>query len=182
MSLEAKGTRSQFFTTEGYSASSSSRSIRSICGLDSLSTDLGTTNDQSPVLLVTFHSHTSGDIDGAHITFNTETPLPSHVLIKGTIDGYVKVGNPSAGNPHKSQPNFQLEASWDEIIASGEKSIQFLGGFVRTEAIPSTPLPMHVQGNALFTGKRGEERAIYVVGREWSDDKVVTSAVFVSFS
>lgn len=136
-------------------------------------------------LLVTFHSHTSGGIDGAHITFNPETPLPSHVLIKGTIDGYVKVGNPLAGNPHKSQPNFQLEASWDEITAPGGKSIQILDGcelFVRIEAIPSTPLPTHVQGNALSTGKRGKERAIFFVGQEWGGDKVVTSPVFVSFS
>lgn len=43
---------------------------------------------------ISFHSHTSGDLDGVHITFDPTASLPSHITVQGTIGGYVKVGNP----------------------------------------------------------------------------------------
>lgn len=134
---------------------------------------------------VTFHSHTSGDLDGVHISFQPESPLPSHITVKGTIGGYVKVGDPLAENLHKPQPSFQLEASREEITIPGGKSVDIVGGcglFVRIEAIPDISLPVRVQGSASFTGDHDEERAIYFVGRQWSGDKVVTSPVFVKFT
>lgn len=135
---------------------------------------------QSDSQMVTFHSHTSGDVDGVHVSFDA---LPSQISINGTIDGYVKVGDALAGNPHKAQPNFQLDASWNELSTPGGKVISIRGGcelFVRAEVIPDTPLPVRVQGSVPFTGQG--ERAIYFVGREWSGEKVVTSPVFAMFS
>lgn len=90
---------------------------------------------------ISFHSHTSGDLDGVQITFDPTASLPSHITVQSSIGGYVKVGNPLSENLHKPQPEFQLEASWDEIMASGEKSIEVLGGceiFVRIEVVPNT--------------------------------------------
>lgn len=136
---------------------------------------------QKDAQTISFHSHTSGDVDGVHVYFHPTT-LPSQISIRGTTGGYVKVGNPLIGNLHKPQPNFQLEASWDEVVSPGGKSIEILGGcelFVRVEAIPEISLPRRVQGSTSFITERDEERAIYFVGREWSGEKVVTSPVFV---
>ena len=118
---------------------------------------------------VTFHNHTSGDLDGVHISFQPESPTPSPITVKGTIGGYVKVGDPLAGNPHKPQPSLQLEASREEVTFPGEKSVDILEGcelFVRIEAISDVSLPVRVQGSASFTGGYGEEHAIYFVGRQ----------------
>lgn len=97
----------------------------------------------------------------------------------------MKVGDALAGNPHKRQPNFQLEASWDEVVLPGGKSIEILGGcelFVRVEVVPEISLPRRAQGSVSFSGEHGEESAIYFAGREWSGEKVVTSPVFVRFT
>lgn len=131
---------------------------------------------------IAFHSHTSGDVDGVHVYFDPASTLPPHISIKGTIGGYVKVGDALTGSAHKPQPNFQLEASWDEVVSPGGKSIEILGGcelFVRVEAIPEISLPRRVQGSTSFITERDKERSIYFVGREWSGEKVVTSPVFV---
>lgn len=131
---------------------------------------------------IAFHSHTSGDVDGVHVYFDPASTLPSQISIKGTIGGYVKVGDALTGNPHKPQPSFQLDASWDEVVSSGGKSIEISGGcelFIRMEAIPEVSLSRRAQGSVSFTTERGEERAIYFVGQEWSGEKVVTSPVFV---
>lgn len=102
---------------------------------------------QKDAQTICFHSHTSGDVDGVHVYFDP-TALPSQTSIRGTIGGYVKIGDALTGNPHKPQPNFQLEASWDEVVPPGGKSIGMLGGcelFVRVKAIPEISLPRRIQ-------------------------------------
>ncbi|KAJ4396743.1 hypothetical protein N0V93_000965 [Gnomoniopsis smithogilvyi] len=136
----------------------------------------------SPTLLG-FSSRTSGDTDGVHVHFK-DGKLPLTIAITGTLHGYVKVGNPLAGNPHKAQPTFELSATWDEVTKPGGKSIDIAGGaelFVRAEVIPDVTLPTEVRGTASFDAIQGGEKAIYFVGREWSGHKVVTSPVFVRF-
>ncbi|KAI3198456.1 hypothetical protein CBS147311_6482 [Penicillium roqueforti] len=130
---------------------------------------------------VEFSSKTSGDLDGVHVVFQGTKP-PQKIRIAGSLGGYVKVGDPLAGNPHKAQPTFELEASWEEAKRLDGKVIEILGGaelFVRIEAIPQVELPRRVQGQASFfqTGSR----SIYFVGREWSGEKVVTSPIFIDY-
>lgn len=140
--------------------------------------------EQKGSTLLGFSSKTSGDTDGAHIRFEGGR-LPSSLVIQGSLYGYVKVGDPLKGNPHKAQPTFDLTATWDELRKPGGKSIDIAGGaelFVRAEVVPDVILPKEVQGVASFSSVKGQERAIYFVGREWSGHKVVTSPVFVSFT
>lgn len=129
-----------------------------------------------------FSSRTSGDTDGVHLSFDGE--LPETVSISGTLGGYVKVGDPLAGHPHKPQPTFTLDATWAEISRPGGKLIEIAGGaelFVSVEAIPDAPLPTQVNGSVEIKGSKGTQQGTYLVAREWSGDKVVTSPVFVSY-
>jgi hypothetical protein len=133
--------------------------------------------------VIKFASRTSGDIDGVHITFNNEPP--ESITISGTLGGYVKVGDPLRGHPHKPQPSFSLEARRDEVARPGGKRIDIVGGaelFVCVEAIPDEKLPKELTGTVEVLGTPGEEKAIYFVGREWSGDKCVTSPVFATFT
>ncbi|PYI03685.1 hypothetical protein BO78DRAFT_431900 [Aspergillus sclerotiicarbonarius CBS 121057] len=95
---------------------------------------------------VEFSSKTSGDLDSVHVNLQGDTPRT--IRVAGSLGGYVKVGDVVAGNPHKAQPTFQLEASWEEIQCPDGKLIEILGGaelFVRVEAIPRVELPQRIQ-------------------------------------
>ncbi|KAL4801768.1 hypothetical protein BDV18DRAFT_167157 [Aspergillus unguis] len=131
---------------------------------------------------ITFSSKTSGDLDGVNIFTETEDLKDATVTVSGSIGGYVKVGDPLAGNPHKPQPTFTLEASWAEATNPGGKMIEIKGGaelFVRVEAIPEVELPRRVQGTVTLESRaESKDRAVYFVGREWSGGKVVTSPIF----
>lgn len=131
-----------------------------------------------------FASRTSGDIDGVHIPFSEGAELPASIAVQGTLGGYVKVGDPLKGHPHAAQPEFELQASWEEMCQSGGKRIEIAGGaglFVAVEAVPDIALPKEVKGQVEVQGDKGAEKAVYLVGREWSGDKVVSSPVFLSF-
>jgi hypothetical protein len=87
---------------------------------------------------VEFSSKTSGDLDGVNVVLQDDRK-PATVTVSGSLGGYVKVGDALAGNPHKPQPTFTIEASWEEALKPGGKVIEILGGaelFVRIEAIP----------------------------------------------
>ncbi|KAH9844407.1 polymerase histidinol phosphatase-like [Teratosphaeria destructans] len=130
-----------------------------------------------------FSSRTSGDMDGINILFS-DSKLPETVTVSGTLGGYIKVGDPLAGHQHKAQPTFALIAGAEEIIRPGGKCIEIAGGaelFVRVEAVPDEALPTEVEDTIEVGISLGEKKAVYVVGREWSGDKVVTSPVFVRF-
>ncbi|CAI7625549.1 unnamed protein product [Penicillium glandicola] len=132
---------------------------------------------------VEFSSKTSGDLDGVNIVLQDDRS-PRTIRVSGLLGGYVKVGDTLAGNPHKAQPTFQLEASWEEIKRPDGKVVEILGGaelFVRVEAIPKAELPRRIQGRASFSGQDAGSRSIYFVGREWSGEKVVTSPMFIDY-
>jgi hypothetical protein len=132
---------------------------------------------------VEFSSKTSGDLDGVSIALHGAA-TPSTVTVSGSLGGYVKVGDPLAGNRHKPQPSFKIESSWGEAKLPGGKLIEILGGaelFVRIEAIPNIVLPRRIQGSATFAGQKQGTRSIYFVGREWSGEKVITSPIFINY-
>ena len=132
---------------------------------------------------VEFSSKTSGDIDGVNITLQG-AGTPSTVTVSGSLGGYVKVGDPLAGNPHKPHPKFSITSSWEEATLPGGKLIEIPGGaelFVRVEAIPDIVLPRRIQGTATFAGQQEGTRSIYFVGREWSGEKVITSPIFINY-
>ncbi len=111
----------------------------------------------------------------------TQDSKPTKIQIKGSIGGYVKVGSVLKGNPHKAQPNFLLEACWEEVLQPGGKKVEILGGadlFVRLEVVPDVRLPTRVEGTLGLYVKAGEQKAVYLVGREWNGGNVVTSPIF----
>ncbi|KAL1381881.1 hypothetical protein HDK64DRAFT_341979 [Phyllosticta capitalensis] len=131
---------------------------------------------------VAFSSHTSGDFDGVNIT--TSNLSSATITIRGTLGGYVKVGNVLAGNPHIPQPTFTLSASWDDISRPGGKVLGLAGGadlFVRVEAVPDVALPRRCEGELGVEQGEAGERAIYFVAREWDGGKVITSPVFLVY-
>ena len=134
---------------------------------------------------VSFQTRTSGDVDGMNLHFPDAKGLPSVVRIDTKLDGYVKIGNVLAGNPHKPQPEASLVASLDELLVPGGKILHIRGGaelFVRAELVPDVSLPRRAQGNVQVEGAEvGTERAVFVVGREWDGCKVVTSPIFLKY-
>lgn len=162
---------------------SGNASIRSVDTFGGFSYNPEDKVEQASEQSLTFSSRTSGDTDGVHLSFGDV--LPKSVSINGNLGGYVKVGDPLAGHPHKPQPTFSLEATWEEINIPGGKRIELAGGaelFVSIEAIPDEALPTELEGLLEIGGAGGEQKAVYFVGREWSGDKVVTSPIFVKFT
>lgn len=137
---------------------------------------------------VTFGAHTSGDFDGVDIYFAGDE-LPSSVSVTGSLGGYVKTGNALAGNPHKPQPTFSLTGDAADLKRTGGTSIAIAiaGGaelFVSAELIAAVELPTRVGGvlELPAVAKRGDDHAVYFVGREYSGVKVITSPMFISFT
>ncbi|KAK1145725.1 hypothetical protein N8T08_003963 [Aspergillus melleus] len=131
-----------------------------------------------------FTSKTSGDFDGVNVYLQSDK-TPSTVSIRGSLGGYVKVGDTLAGNPHKPQPNLEFKATWEELAASDGKSIEIRGGaglFVRVEAVPDIELPRRVKGTFSLPAEPGKACSVYFVGREWSGAKVVTSPLFINYT
>ena len=128
-----------------------------------------------------FSSRTSGDVDGVHVSIDGE--LPASITIKGTLGGYVKVGDPLKGHPHTAQPTFTLTVTKDELLSTGGKKLDISGGaelFLRAEAIPDDPLPLEVNGSVEVACAAGEDKAIYFIGREWSGNNVISSPIFIT--
>jgi hypothetical protein len=134
---------------------------------------------------IRFSTRTSGDFDGVVIYLDDLASLPTKISVSGTLGGYVKVGDALKGNPHKSQPEFFLQATGDEASRESGKSIEIKGGadlFVTIESVPDVPLPRSMKGSFILKGgKDGDSRAVYLVGREWDGGKVITSPLFLEW-
>lgn len=134
---------------------------------------------------MSFETHTSGDFDGVLVSFENHEKLPSDVKIQGTLGGYVKVGDPLKGNPHKQQPTFNFEASAQDLGENGGRSWEIAGGaglFVSAELIDQVALPTQVTGAVSIPAQAtGKHQAVYLVGREWDGGKAITSPLFLEW-
>ena len=107
-------------------------------------------------------------------------------MIRGTIDGYVKVGNPLDGNPFVHCPEFELTLSGSELLASDGSIRKDLGGtglFVSVDRISDADMPRDISGTLGIDPVNGPAgfRPIYLMGRQVDDAKVWTSAMFITF-
>ncbi len=130
-----------------------------------------------------FHSDTYGDSDGIEIDLSNLEHCTFKV--EGTIDGYVKVGNPLDGNPFVHCPTFSWEVTGKELLAGGSLRKE-LGGtelFLAVERLSETPAPRDVSGSIEIEANNGPHgfRPVYVAGRQMDDAKVWTSAMFIDF-
>ncbi len=109
----------------------------------------------------------------------------STITVRGTIDGYVKVGNPMDGNPFAHCPEFEMQISGAELL---EKNVvrKELGGtelFITLERLTDAELPRDLSGSFEISADNGPHgfRPVYLLGRQLDDAKVWASAMFISF-
>ncbi|NQU62217.1 MAG: hypothetical protein HQ512_13890 [Rhodospirillales bacterium] len=133
--------------------------------------------------VIGFHSDTYGDSDAIDIDLSNLGDCT--FIIEGTIDGYVKVGNPLDGNPFVHCPDFSWEISGVELLEEGEVRVE-LGGtelFLALEQLTDKPLPRDVQGSLEVDPVNGPHghRPVYMLARQADDAKVWTSSLFIEF-
>ena len=130
-----------------------------------------------------FQSDTYGDADTVEI--DVSNLLHCTIKIEGTIDGYVKVGDPLKGNPFVHCPSFSWEVTGEELLSSGGLRKE-LGGtelFLALERMSDQPMPREVEGALEIDPGNGPHgfRPVFLVGRQVDDAKVWTSAMFITF-
>lgn len=131
-----------------------------------------------------FRADTYGDAECIDIDISNLAHC--RIRISGTIDGYVKVGNPLDGNPWAHCPSFDWEVSGAELLASNGRIRRELGGtevFIAVERLSDAPMPRDVSGTLEVKPQNGPHgfRPVYFFGRQIDDAKVWTSAMFITF-
>jgi len=132
---------------------------------------------------ISFKSDTFGDMDA--IELDISGLAVCRVKIEGTIDGYVKVGNPLDGNPFVHSPSFCLELTGAELLA-GSTIRRELGGqdlFISLDRLTDDELPRAVEGSVEVDARNGPHgfRPVYFCGTQRDGAKVWTSAMFIEF-
>jgi hypothetical protein len=130
-----------------------------------------------------FRTDTYGDADAIEI--DVSHLAAALIRVEGTIDGYVKVGNPLDGNPFAHCPRFEWEVTGAELLAHGRLRKDLPGAemFLAFERISEQPLPREVSGTLEVKPVNGPHghRPVYFFARQVDDAKVWTSAMFITF-
>ena len=131
-----------------------------------------------------FKSDTYGDVDAIELDVtNLES---AHIKIEGTIDGYVKVGDPLKGNPFVHCPTFTWELSGKELIelTTTKKELPGVDMFLAMDRISDREAPREVSGSIEVEPVNGPHghRPVYMVAHQGDDAKVWTSAMFITFT
>lgn len=130
-----------------------------------------------------FASGTYGDADAIEI--DVSGLANASIRVEGTIDGYVKVGNPLDGNPFVHCPRFEWEVKGAELLAGGgiRRNLPGVDMFLAFERLSDRPMPRELRGTLEVppgNGRHGH-RPIYFLARQIDDAKVWTSAMFITF-
>ncbi|WP_455217195.1 hypothetical protein [Kaarinaea lacus] len=132
---------------------------------------------------ISFRSDTYGDADAIEI--DVSNLQHCRIRVEGTIDGYVKVGNPLDGNPFVHCPSFTWEITGEELINGGALRKE-LGGaelFLALERLSDAAMSREVTGTLQIEPENGPHgfRPVYLAARQIDDGKVWTSAMFINF-
>lgn len=132
-----------------------------------------------------FRTDTYGDSDC--VVVDVSNLAACRIRISGRIDSYVKIGDPTAGNPFVHCPTFDWEVSGAELLASEGRLRNELGGcelFLAVERMAGAQTPRDVTGTLEVEPRNGSHgfRPVYFCGRQTDDAKVWTSAMFITFS
>lgn len=132
---------------------------------------------------VGFKSDTYGDVDAIELDIShLET---ARIRVEGTIDGYVKVGDPTKGNPFVHCPTFCWELTGRELLEAGrlKKDLPGVDMFLGFERMSDWPTPREVSGQFEVGAENGPHghRPVYLLARQRDDAKVWTSALFITF-
>ncbi len=130
-----------------------------------------------------FSSDTYGDSDIIEVEISNLAKCT--IKVEGTIDGYVKVGNPLDGNPFVHCPEFSWEISGADLIKQGALRND-LGGtelFLAVERLCDKELPRDVSGSITVKAENGPHgfRPVYFAGRQRDASMAWTSAMFIDF-
>lgn len=130
-----------------------------------------------------FRSDTYGDADSIEIDASRLADM--RIVVQGTIDAFVKVGDPLKRNPFVHRPDFRWEVSGAELVESGKVRYE-LGGtelFLALERLTDVPLPRSVTGKVKVQAKNAPFgfRPVYFHGRQRDDSKAWSSAQFIEF-
>jgi hypothetical protein len=130
-----------------------------------------------------FRSDTYGDADA--IELDVSGLAQCTIRIEGSIDGYVKVGDPMAGNPFVHCPGFAWEIACAELIGASrlQKDLPGVEMFLALERMSEKPAPRDVSGIIEVAPENGPHghRPVYMLARQIDDAKVWTSAMFIQF-
>ncbi len=130
-----------------------------------------------------FKSDTYGDVDAIEI--DVSNLAGTTITVEGTIDGYVKVGDPLKGNPFVHCPTFSWEISGQELLEQArlKKDLPGIEMFLALERMSDKPAPRDVSGQLEVDAVNGPHghRPVYLLGRQVDDAKVWTSALFITF-
>jgi hypothetical protein len=131
-----------------------------------------------------FKSDTYGDVDAIEI--DVSHLRTAKIRVEGTIDGYVKVGDPLKGNPFVHCPRFAWEITGAELLAAArlKKDLPGVDMFLGWERMSDTAAPREVSGTLNIDPHNGPHghRPVYFFARQVDDAKVWTSALFITFT
>lgn len=131
-----------------------------------------------------FKSDTYGDVDA--IELDVTNLEKAQVRIEGTIDGYVKVGDPLKGNPFVHCPTFSWEISGKELLeaATLKKELPGVDMFLAMDRISDSLPPRELSGHFEVSPENGPHghRPVYMVAHQGDDAKVWTSGMFITFT
>ena len=130
-----------------------------------------------------FRSDTYGDTDT--VEMDVSNLANCRIKVSGEIHGYVKIGDPTKGNPFVHCPTFELEVTGEELLRDGGVRKE-LGGcelFVAVERLAETEMPRDVSGSFTVDAQNGPHghRPVYIQGTQIDDAKAWTSAMYFNF-
>ncbi len=130
-----------------------------------------------------FRSDTYGDVDAIEI--DVSHLASATIRVEGTIDGYVKVGDPLKGNPFVHCPAFSWEISGEQLLdqARLHRDLPGIEMFLAFERMSERTMPREVDGTLDIDPHNGPHgfRPVYFLARQIDDAKVWTSAMFITF-
>jgi hypothetical protein len=130
-----------------------------------------------------FKSDTYGDIDALELDISNLQN--ARITIEGTIDGYVKVGDPLKGNPFVHCPTFKWELTGAELLneSSLKKNLPGVEMFLGMDRMSDLETQREVSGHFQVDPENGPHghRPIYMVAHQGNDAKVWTSGMFITF-
>lgn len=130
-----------------------------------------------------FRTDTYGDADTVEIALSNLAH--ARIRVSGEIHGYVKVGNPLAGNPFVHCPTFELQITGEELLRQGtvRKDLGGVEMFVSVERMSRQPMPRDVHGHFEIEAANGPHghRPVWLQGRQVDDAKAWTSAMYITF-
>lgn len=130
-----------------------------------------------------FRTDTYGDADT--VEMDVSNLANCRIRVSGDIHGYVKIGDPTKGNPFVHCPTFELETTGEELLRTGGVRKE-LGGcelFIAVERLADAATPRDISGSFTLDATNGPHgfRPIYLEGRQIDDAKAWTSAMYVAF-